>query len=59
VFKNGTKSAVIKTFSGDSFDHGFNIKSKLKFSFDRFDKSGLRHGTAFIKKASESNKGVN
>jgi hypothetical protein len=59
VLKNGTKSAVIKTFSCDSFDHGLNIKSQLKFSFDRFDKSGLRNGTAFIKKTSKSNKGVN
>ncbi len=59
VLKNRAKCAVVKTLSSYPFNHGFNIKSKLEFPFDGFDKGCLCNGTTFIKMSSQSNKGVN
>ena len=59
VLKNWTKSTVIQTFSSHSFNHGLNIKSKLKFPFYSFNECGFGDSTTFVKLASQSNKSVN
>jgi hypothetical protein len=58
MFENWTKSTVIKTFSSNSLDHGFNVKSQLKFPFDGFNESALGDGSAFIEMTSQRNKSV-
>lgn len=58
VLKNRTKSRIIKTLAGNSFNHSFNVKCQFELSFDSFDKCCFANSPTFVDKTTQGNKRI-